>query len=114
MLGKVPVTKLLQQALGETLLDREGIVFRTLVFAPVVYVEVVGGNVIVLGTVILFQGAAALLLFLYFGNGDVAGLVFAFLRGVVHYGIVVEHLTYVLFQGLHRHLYQLDGLNLKR
>ena len=114
VVGEVAVAQLLQEALGETLLDGEGIVFRPLILSPVVHVEVVGGDVIVLRAVVLFQGTAALLLFLHFGDGDVAGFVLSFLGSVVQDGIVAEDLPDMLFQGLHRHLDQFDGLNLKR
>ena len=73
VIREIAVSQLLLKALGEALLNGEGVVLGALVLAPVVYVEVVGGNVIVLGTVILFQGAAALLSLLYLRDGDVAG-----------------------------------------
>ena len=89
--------------------------FRAFVLAPVVYVEVIGRDVVVLGTVVFFQGTAALLLGLHLGDGDVAGFfVRAALGGVVYHRIVVEDLTDMLLQGLHRHLDEFDGLDLER
>ena len=114
MLCEIAVAQLFLQALGETLLYREGIVFRALVLSPVVYMQVIGRDVVVLGTVILFQGAAALLLFLNLGNGDIAGFVVPLGSLVIDDRVIVEYLPHMLLQGLHRHLDQLDGLNLKR
>ena len=109
------VPQLLLQALGEALLDGKGVVFRPLVLAPVVHVEVVGGDVVVLGAVVLFQGPAALLLGFHLGDGHIPGFVVGTSLGrVVHHGVVVEHFADVLLQGLHRHLDQLDGLDLER
>ena len=96
----------------------KSIVLGTFVLAPVVHGTVVvrGGVVVVrVGTVVLLQGAAAVLAVLHLGDGHVAGLVgFAALRGVVDDRIVIHHLADVLLKGLHRHLDQLDGLDLER
>ena len=109
MRGEVAVAQLLLQATGEALLYGEGVVFRAGVLTPVVYMEVVGGDVVVLGAVVLFHGAAALLLFLYLRYGNIV-----LFGGLFKHGIVIENLLNMLLQGLHRHFYQLDGLNLKR
>ena len=115
MIRKVAVAQLLLQALGKALLDGEGIVFGALVLAPVVHVKVVGRNVVVLGAVVLLQGTAALLLGLYLRDGDIAGFVIrTALGGVIHHRVVVQYLPHMLLQCLHRHLDQLDSLNLKR
>ena len=65
---KVTVTQLLLKASGETLLDGEGVVLRAFILSPVVHVEVVGRDVVVLGTVVFLHGPAALLLGLHFRN----------------------------------------------
>ena len=118
VLGEVPVAQLLLEALREALLDGEGIVLGAFVLAPVVHGTVVirGGVVVVrIGAVVLLQGTAAVLAVLHLGDGHVAGLVgIAALRGVVDDRIVIHHLADVLLQGLHRHLDQLDGLDLER
>ena len=118
VLGEVPVAQLLLQALREALLDGEGVVFGTLVLAPVVHGAVVvrrGIVVVGVGLVVIFQGAAAVLAVLHLGDGHVAGLVgLAALGRVVDHRIVVHHLPHMLLQRLHRHLDQLDGLDLER
>ena len=119
VVGQVPVAQLLLEALREALLDGKGIVLGALVLAPVVYGTVVvrGGVVIVRErAVVLLQGAAAVLAVLHFGDGHVAGLVgiAAGSGRVVDDRIVVQHLADMLFKGLHRHLDQLDGLDLER
>ena len=114
MLRKIAVAQLLLKALGETLLDGKGIVFGAFVLAPVVDMQVVGRDVVVLGTVVLFQRTAALLLLLYLGDGDVTGFVVPFGCLVIDDGVVVHYLPDILLQGLHRHFDYLDGLDLKR
>ena len=118
VLGEVPVAQLLLQALREALLDGEGVVFGTLVLAPVVHGAVVvrrGIVVVGVGLVVIFQGAAAVLAVLHLGDGHVARLVgLAALGRVVNHRIVVHHLPHMLLQRLHRHLDQLDGLDLER
>ena len=119
VLGEVPVAQLLLEALGEALLDGEGIVLGTLVLAPVIHGTVVvrGGVVVVrVGIIVLFQGAAAVLAVFHLGDGQVAGLVriAAGSGGIVNDRIVVQHFPDMLFQSLHRHLDQLDGLDLER
>ncbi len=117
--GQVPVAQLLLEALGKALLDGEGIVLGALVLSPVVHGTVVvrGGIVVVrVGVVVLLEGAAAVLAVLDFGDGHVAGLVrlAAGSGRIVDDRIVVQHLADMLLQGLHRHLDQLDGLDLER
>ena len=118
VLGKVPVAQLLLKALREALLDGKSIVLRTLVLALVVHGTVVirGGVIVIrIGTVVFLQGAAAVLAVLDLGDGHVAGLVgIAALGGVVDDRIVIQHLADMLLKGLHRHLDQLDGLDLER
>ena len=119
VLGQVPVAQLLLEALGEALLDGEGIVLGAFVLAPVVHGTVVvrGGIVVVrVGVVVLLEGTAAVLAVLDFGDGHVAGLVrlAAGSGRIIDARIVVQHLADMLLQGLHRHLDQLDGLDLER
>ena len=119
VISEVPVTQLFLKALREALLDGEGVVFGTLVLAPVVHgTVVVRGGIVVVGEgpVVVFQGAAAVLAVLHFGDGHVARLVglAAGSGRVVDDRIVVQHLTDMLLQGLHRHLDQLDRLDLER
>ena len=119
VLGQVPVTQLLLEALGEALLDGEGIVLGALVLSPVVHGAVVvrsGIVVIRVRVVVLLEGTAAVLAVLDFGDGHVAGLIrlAAGSGRVVDDRIVVQHLADMLLQGLHRHLDQLDGLDLER
>ena len=119
VLGQVPVAQLFLEALGEALLDGEGIVLGALVLAPVVHGTVVvrGGVVIVrVGVVVLLEGAAAVLAVLDLGDGHIAGLVriAAGSGRVVDDRIVVQDFADMLLQGLHRHLDQLDGLDLER
>ena len=119
MLGQVPIAQLLLEALGEALLDREGIVLGAFVLAPVVYGTVVvrGGIVIVrVGVVVLLEGAAAVLAVFYLGDGHITGLVriAAGSGRIVDDRIVIQHLTDMLLQRLHRHLDQLDSLDLER
>ena len=119
VLGEVPVAQLLLEALREALLDGEGVVLGPLVLAPVVDGAVVvrrGVVVVRVGRVGVLHGAATVLAVLHFGDGHVAGLVgLAPARGrIVNHRIVIQDLTDMLLQGLHRHLNQLDGLNLER
>ena len=118
VLGKVPVAQLLLEALRKALLDGEGIVLGTFVLAPVVHGAVVvrGGIVVVrIGIVVLLEGTAAVLAVFHLGDGHIAGLVgITALGGVVDDGVVIHHLADVLLKGLHRHLDQLDGLDLER
>ena len=118
VLRQMTVAELLLKALRETLLDGEGVVFGTLVLAPVVYGAVVvrrGIVVVGVGLVGILQGTAAVLAVLHLGDGHVAGLVgLAALGRVVDNRIVVHHLPHMLLQRLHRHLDQLDSLNLER
>jgi hypothetical protein len=76
--------------------------------------EIIGRDVVVLGTVILLQGTTALLLLLYLGDGYVTGFVLPLGRFVINDRIVVHYLPDILLQGLHRHLDDLDGLDLER
>ena len=117
-LGEVPVAQLLLEALREALLDGEGVVFGTLVLAPVVHGAVVvrcGIVVVGVGLVVIFQGTAAVLAVFHLGDGHVAGLVgLAALGRVVDHRIIVHHLPHMLLQRLDRHLDQLDRLDLER
>ena len=118
VLGEIPVAQLLLEALRKALLDGEGIVLGALVLAPVIHGTVVvrrGVVVIGEGPVVVLQGAAAVLTVLHFGDGHVARLVGLAAGGrVVDDRIVVHDLADMLLQRLHRHLDQLDGLDLER
>ena len=118
MVGEVPVAQLLHQALGKALLDGKGIVLRPFVRTPVLDGTVVIRSrvVIGIGSIGIFQGTAAVLAVLHLGDGHIAGFVRIAARGgrIVNDRIVVEHLAHMLLQGLHRHLDQLDGLDLER
>ena len=118
VLGEVPVAELLLKALGEALLDGECVVFRALVGAPILDGPVVirRGIVVRIGRVGILEGAAAVLAVLHFGDGHIAGFVgiAAALGGVVDDRVVVQDLAHVLLERLHRHLDQLDGLDLER
>ena len=110
VIGQVPVAQLLLEALGEALLDGEGIVLGAFVLAPVVHgTVVVRGRIVVVrvGVVVLLEGTAAVLAVFHLGDGHVTGLVriAAGSGGVVDDRIVIR---------LHRHLDQLDGLDLER
>ena len=119
VIGQVPVAQLFLEALREALLDGKCIVLGALVLAPIVHGTVVvrGGIVVVrVGVVVLLEGAAAVLAVLHLGDGHVTGLVRIATGsgGVVDDRIVIQDLTDMLLQGLHRHLDQLDGLDLER
>ena len=119
VVGEVPIAQLLLKALREALLDGEGVVFGPVVLTPVVDGAVVVRRRIVVvgeGGVGVLQGAAAVLAVLHFGDGHVAGLVGLAAAGgrVVEDRVVVQDLADMLLQGLHRHLDQLDGLDLER
>ena len=115
MLGEVAETELLHQALRKALPDGEGVVLGPLVLAPVVDMEVVGGNVVIpVGGIAVLQGTAAVLLLLHLGEGDILRLPVAAGLLVVEHGVVAEFLPDILLQHLHRHLDHLDGLDLER
>ena len=114
MVREIAVSQLLLEALGETLLDGEGVVLRALILAPVVYMEVVGWDVIVLWTVVFFEGTAALLAFFHLRDGDVAGFFTTLGGGIVNDRVVIENLPHMLLKCLHRHFYELYGLDLER
>ena len=101
---QVAEPELVDQTLGEALLYREGVVFRTWILAPVGNARAVGGHIVVI---------------LYFIEGNILrGLVVAAVavlgRTVVEDWILFQLGAYPLLQLLNRQLYELDGLDLER
>ena len=100
VLVKIAAAQLVHKALVETRLDREAVVFRTRILAPVVHAGLVGRDVIVV---------------LQFVYGDVLAFFRTVrVRTVIQHGILLQLRTDFLLQTLNRKLQELDGQNLKR
>jgi hypothetical protein len=103
MLVQVAETELGQEALGETLLDGEGVVFGTFVLAVVVDSQAVGRDGVV--CVQLVDGYVLGLVVIVIASLD---------RTVVQHRIVLKLTFYTLFQFLDGEFDEFDSLDLKR
>ena len=104
VLAQIPEAQLLHETLGETFLDREGVVLRPFVLAVVVHPQ----SVVRYGVVVLELGEGDFLRLL------IVAVLFLRRSAVVKHGILLQLLADSLLQFLNRQLDELYGLNLER